>query len=179
MGAILLASGNSRRFGGNKLLHPVEGICMAERGLRLLNAADVSERIVVTQYEEVEEIARSLAISSIRNDHPEQGISHSIHLGMRALETMDSWMFLVCDQPWLQPESIGQLIKKYRESGCGIAALSCGQQIGNPVIFSAKYREELWKLSGDKGGKKILLTHLEDTMLVEVEKQELEDVDVR
>ncbi|MBS6195228.1 MAG: nucleotidyltransferase family protein [Clostridiales bacterium] len=177
VGAILLAAGNSRRFGSNKLLHLIEGKPMAQRCMELAQEVPFEKRVIVTQYQEVEEIAASLGIPSVRNSSPELGISHSILLGIRELEEMDAWMFLVCDQPWLKAGTVRRLLKVFLHSSKGIAAVSFRGEAGNPVIFSRKYREELENLTGDRGGKKILLLHPEDTELLETEREELEDMD--
>ena len=46
------------------------------------------------------------------------------------------------------------------------------------MIFHEEYVPELLALTGDRGGKKILLNHLEETFLYEVENEkELMDCD--
>lgn len=179
LGAVLLAAGKSSRFGENKLLYPVEQTPMAGRALHLLSRLLVWKRVVVTGYEEVASLAEAYGISSVFNPHPEQGISRSLQLGMRALSGADGWLFLVADQPWLKAESVNRLIDRWQEDPRHLAALCSGDQIGNPVIFSAAYAPELLSLAGDKGGKKIFLNHPEDAVLVETEARQLEDMDVK
>ena len=49
----------------------------------------------------------------------------------------------------------------------------------NPVIFPNKYNSELLSLEGDKGGKQIILKHLDDIAFVDIEdSNEFQDVDV-
>lgn len=177
VGAILLAAGNSTRFGANKLLHRIDGKSMAERCMEKCLAVSFAERVIVTQYDEVEVTAGRLGMDAVRNRQPDLGISHSIALGIKALNDMDAWMFLVCDQPWLKADTVQNLLETYQKSPKGIAALRCGEMIGNPVIFSKAYQTELESLKGDKGGKKILLANLEDVEFVEADRRELEDMD--
>ena len=179
VGAILLAAGRSSRFGENKLLYPVEQTPMAERAMELLTRLPVWKRVAVTGYEEVAAMAAQRGILPVINSHPEEGISRSLQMGMRALPKADGWLFLVADQPWLRAESVSRLIWRWQQSPRNLAALCSGGQIGNPVIFSSAYASRLLSLSGDKGGKKILRNHLEDTVLVETEACQLRDLDVR
>ena len=46
------------------------------------------------------------------------------------------------------------------------------------VFFDRKYYNELLSLEGDKGGKKVIMKHLDDTQIYEIEAgRELEDID--
>ena len=176
---ILLAAGNSTRFQGNKLLYPVDGVPMC------LHAAEIAqtlsaEVLAVTQYEEVQALLESRGIRVIRNDAPERGISHSIHLGIRASEDADAWMFLVCDQPYLRAETLEALITCWSLSPSRLAAVRCGSREGNPNLFGKRYREELLALTGDRGGRGILNHHAGRVSWLEVsDEKELADLDTR
>ena len=132
-------------------------------------------------------------IGILQNAEPERGISLSLQIGLRQLlsekpETV-ACMFGVCDQPYLREETMAELIRLYENSGKGMAALFQRGEwkgdafdaatIGNPVIFSSKYFPELLELTGDRGGKKVLLRHAEDAALLEADEKELTDLDVR
>ena len=145
--------------------------------MEIISQLPFEQKIVVTQYPQVEQLAKRLGLSWVRNENPELGISHSIHLGLEKQGDMDGWMFLVGDQPWLCRETVEKLLETFRESLRGIAAVRCGENIGNPVIFSRAYKKELEKLSGDRGGKKILLLHREDVEFVAAKPEELVDLD--
>lgn len=180
MDVIVLAAGSGSRFGGNKLLAPVDGIPMFEHTIRRIRDIEFEHKIVVTRYREIVCALNGSGIQPIENREPELGISRSISLGLAALPgDSESCMFLVCDQPWLSEDTITGLIRKYRESGKGIgAAASCGEA-GNPVIFSKKYYAELAALTGDRGGKRVLTAHPEDVVLYETDGRELRDVDTK
>ena len=52
--------------------------------------------------------------------------------------------------------------------------------LGNPTIFSRKYKDELLNLKGDVGGKFVMKKHLEDLeKLLITDKLELMDIDTR
>ena len=53
-----------------------------------------------------------------------------------------------------------------------------GEKKGNPCIFSRKYYEKLFSLTGDVGGKKILNAHPTDIVVYQTKgERELEDID--
>lgn len=187
MDAILLAAGNSVRFGENKLLYRLDGKKMYRYVLELLyqmkQEGYFENIVVVSQYEEIfEDIRVSFpGIESVRNPQPQKGISGSIKLGIEKLEEIApnsrGCLFTVADQPYLTAESLRKLNQTWEENAEGIVAAACGDWVGNPVVFHAKYYEELKSLTGDVGGKKVLRRHEEDARLCEIPGRELRDMD--
>lgn len=185
---IMLAAGNSRRFGSNKLLFPVDGKPMYQITLdRLLQVkTDLEQEItcavsVVTQYEEIRKAALKNGIQVILNPHPEKGISSSIKIGLQENLDADACLFAVSDQPWMTARTIEAMIRAFLLSGKGIAcvSLSTTGKTGNPCIFTKPYYTELLELEGDTGGKKVIKRHPEDTFIFAVEDaKQLEDLDV-
>lgn len=197
---IMLAAGNSRRFGSNKLLYPVDGVPMyrhvfdklmqvREYFTDRLSAEKPAERkvlveelsvTVVTQYEEIYEYVCGRGAQALYNPKPDMGISSSVKIGLNANQNADAVLFCVADQPWLRMETIEALIKTAIASGKGIACVSCDGSMGNPCLFKRKYFKELLALEGDKGGKKVIRAHREDTAVVEIsDTRELLDMDFR
>ena len=189
---ILLAAGNSRRFGNNKLLYPYKGKPMYQHVLEIVAHMDetefqeftIGEKIVVTQYEEIREAAQQAGLGCRINKEPELGISHSIRLGVEAVEelskggTQDAILFVVCDQPELTEEVFYGLIRSYEASSKRIACVADGERLGNPVIFESAYWEELKSLCEEQGGKTVLKRHREDVELYQVKDgKKLRDID--
>ena len=79
---ILLASGYSRRFQGNKLLYELDGMPLIAHTLQKLSALKPHSLIVVTQYEEVEKLARDYNAVVVFNTQARKGQSFSIRLGI-------------------------------------------------------------------------------------------------
>lgn len=108
--AVLLAAGNSVRFGGNKLLTPFHGSPLYRYTFDAVNAAGCfAQVVVVTQYEEIAAAAAAYGYACVHNEHPELGQSHSVALGTAAALEADAILFAVCDQPYLRPESLRRL----------------------------------------------------------------------
>ena len=174
---ILEAAGDSKRFGSNKLLHIMDdGRPMIASILDAVRPLEAYKKILVTQYDEVAELAPDL--DTVRNDRPDLGISRSMQLGITAAGDADAYMFCVCDQPGLKAETLERLTEAYKKGTAGIVSLAWQGKMCNPKIFSSRYREELMKLSGDTGGRQILATHKDDILLVEADREaEVKDID--
>lgn len=214
---IMLAAGNSRRFGSNKLLYEIDGKPMYRHILeKLMVVAELLEKneyeslercekqneesnriiafsdetvkrdncykkiTVVTQYEEIEQTARKLGANVYINPHPDEGISSSLKIGLKANLDADVCLFTVSDQPWLTTATIHQLITLQKNSGKGIACVSCEGKLGNPCVFTKKYYDALLSITGDKGGKSVMTAHRDDTAVLKVnDVRELTDMDVK
>ena len=179
---IMLAAGNSRRFGSNKLLYEIDGKPMYQHILeKLMTVANTPKSItVVTQYEEIEQEARTLGTKVYINPHPDEGISSSLKIGLKANKDADACLFTVSDQPWLTTATIHQLIDLFKTSQKGIACVSCQGKLGNPCIFTKKYYEELLSITGDRGGKSVIAAHREETAVLRVcNVKELMDIDIK
>ena len=114
------------------------------------------------------------------NPHPDEGISSSLKIGLKANLDVDACLFTVSDQPWLTIATIRQLITLLKTSGKGIACVSCEGKLGNPCIFTQKYYDFLLSINGDKGGKAVITAHRDDTAVLKVnDVKELTDVDVK
>ena len=90
LGLIMLAAGNSRRFGSNKLLYGIDGMPMYRHILLELKKVKAAleeqghrcEITVVTQYEEIAQEAEKLGVRFLYNLHPDEAISSSLKIGM-------------------------------------------------------------------------------------------------
>ncbi len=183
--AVILAAGNSSRFGSNKLLYMVNKQPMYQYSIDLIKLLQPNATVIVTKYPEIiREIQKNNHDSSfiiVENHHTELGQSHSMKLGIFAAQKLnrnfDGYLFMVSDQPYLTLDSLKKLQQTWQEQG-GICALSFEKRRGNPVIFSAQYIPELLDISGDSGGRVIIKNHLSDLTLVTANSaKELQDID--
>ena len=182
---LYLAAGNSRRFGGNKLLFPVDGIPLYRHGLKTLADLCAARRdctlTVVTRSEEIAADARARGASAVLSPESENGIAYTIRAGIRSLSLAaeDYLLFAVADQPHLSADTVCRLLDA-ADAGVLCATAVFGDQPGNPTLFSSALAEELCALEGDTGGRKILRRHAADCVRIPcTDARELWDVDVR
>ena len=176
-----MASGASRRFGENKLLYPFKGKELYKYLLDELIKLTKYQLIVVTSYKE---IAKEIKATTVLNKEWENGITSSIHLGIKAARQIEDsmeniYVFFTADQPFLTAELIEDFIEQFIASSYGLGCLACEKQLGNPGIFRQKYVEELLGLQGDTGGKSIIKKHMEDGFFYQVEGKVLIDIDIK
>ncbi len=182
---IYLASGNSRRFGEeNKLLKYIGTKPMYRYGLdHLIDICKKHENleiIVVTQYKEIIQQIQEMQcfVKTVFCKESQYGISWSIKAGIHASEDADYYAFFVADQPDMKEETIESFLSFMEKEGCELGCVTTEDQLGNPVWFSKKYKNELLSLTEDCGGKKILKKHIENARFFKVlEESELCDID--
>lgn len=162
---IYMASGSSRRFGGNKLLAAMQGKPLYRWGLDLLESV-IKERtdchlLVVSRYAAIRRDALSRHIPAIDCPDSALGLSHTIRAGIRGIHGLtpqDYLLFVVADQPFLSRSSIHALLDA--ADGSTVTARLCWQdRPGNPVLFSASLVPELMALEGDDGGGTVVRKH--------------------
>jgi len=77
-------------------------------------------------------------------------------------------MFMVGDQPFLNPLVINTLIAIFKENPRHIIVPVYNGKRGNPVIFPSQFKNDLLTLSGDGGGRIIIEKSRNSVKLVEI-----------
>ena len=182
---LYLAAGQSRRYGSNKLLDRYNGKPLYRYGLETIRSVVQNRKdgtlTVVTCWQEIADACAEDEIRCILCPDSHLGISYSIRAGIRScgsLDAEDYLCFSVADQPALTQESFARLLDTASEQPL-TACLSCGDQSGNPTLFSAVLADELCALEGDRGGKSVMRRHSERHLDVPCTAEELFDIDFR
>lgn len=182
---LFLAAGQSRRYGSNKLLALYDEKPLYRYGLDAVRTAIRNREdctlTVITCWQEIAENCMADGIRCVFCPESYHGISYSIRAGIHScepLEPEDYLCFSVADQPKMTPESIVRLLDTVSEHPL-TACLTCGEQSGNPTLFSAVLADELCALEGDRGGKNVMRRHTERHRNVPCTLEELLDVDFR
>jgi molybdenum cofactor cytidylyltransferase len=167
---ILLAAGNSSRFGSNKLLHPIQNntpmLMLAAKKL-----ASVLPKSIVVINPELKSYAPQLEQLGLRvvvNEQAQQGMGSSIACGVRASASASGWLIALADMPYIRSETIALLAAKL-QTGAAIVAPVLNQQRGHPVGFDQRYKEELMALHDDVGARHVVARHQTQLELIPVE----------
>ena len=179
IGCLVMAAGNSTRYQGNKLAALFRGKPIIEYALDAVPADRFAAVTVVTQYPEIEALARQHGFAVIRNEHPDWGISHTIRLGTEAMQDCNAILYMVADQPLLDDASVERILECWRQHPCNIVGASHNGKRGNPCIFPKEFFEELMALEEDHGGNTVIRRYPDRLLTVEVAQEELTDVDTR
>jgi molybdenum cofactor cytidylyltransferase len=73
---------------------------------------------------------------------------------------------MVCDQPFASASLLNDLIAAHEETLKGIIASGYNNTLGTPVLFNKKYFDDLLKLQGAEGAKKIIMKYADDVATV-------------
>ncbi|MEW5912106.1 MAG: selenium cofactor biosynthesis protein YqeC [Thermodesulfobacteriota bacterium] len=159
---VILAAGQGKRFGADKLLAPLAGRPLAAWVLAAALASELDLVVLVAR----DEVARALGpggprLRVVPNSAPEQGQALSLRLGLASLEPEFSHiLFLLADQPLISPSLIKQFLRLARE-GVELAALQPQSRLRPPALFGRRYFAELADLTGDQGGRSLLERYAE------------------
>lgn len=178
IGCVLLAAGEGKRFGGNKLLAELGGIPILEHILREMPKDKFSACAIIAADENILHMAASHGISGVVNDKPELGLARSIKMGIEQMGEIDACMFCVSDQPMLKGETIGDMVDNYQIGT--ILSLSTHGKRGNPVIFPGFLLDELKNLTIEESGVCVIVRHSEILKLYDiVDETQLVDIDTQ
>lgn len=160
---VVLAAGTSSRFGDeNKLLAPVDGEPLVRHATRTLCRSIVDTVVVVTghDHERVRAAIGDLDVAVVHNDEYETGQATSVQRGVVAARerAADVALFALGDMPTVAVESVDHLVTAYRAGVGDALAAACNGSRGNPVVFAARHFDALADISGDVGGRELLLT---------------------
>ncbi len=177
--AIILAAGNSSRFGAPKQLCRLRDKTLLQQTVDLVRPV-FQERVIVVLGADVHVIRPTLREGIVRiveNTDWQQGMSSSIKSGLGALpSSCAAALILLCDQPLLNQDSIALLLNTWLENPGQIVAGSYRDTAGVPAIFPARYFPALMTLSGDKGAKQLLMQQPDLVITVSMPEAEL-DID--
>jgi molybdenum cofactor cytidylyltransferase len=166
--AILLAAGAGSRFGGEKLLHPLEdGVAIAAHAARNLLAATPDVVAVVRWgdfplYDMLEQEGCQVTMFQ----DAARGMGASLAHGVSQARDAHGWVIALADMPRVLPATTSKIIAAL-DGGALIAAPECRGERGHPVGFGAALREELLALDGDRGARAVVERHREALKLIE------------
>lgn len=169
VGGVLLAAGTGSRFGAeNKLLAELDDEPVVRRAAETLTGAGLDPVVVLGhESEAVRSALADLPVSFALNEDYAEGQSTSLRRGVETARERgwDGVVFALGDMPAISPESIELLRRAYANGWGRIVAAACEAKRGNPVLFDATYFDALTEVTGDTGGRDVLMDN--EVVLVE------------
>ena len=182
--AIILAAGQSKRMGSNKLLIQIDKKPLIRVIVDAVINSRVDKVIVVTGYQEksVMNALNGMDLDFVFNEDYKKGMSSSIKAGLDYVpDGFDGVLICLGDMPLLTSKHINDLINPFNPN----ANRSIGVPIyygkrGNPVLWSNKYLKDFTNLSGDIGAKGLIKKHHPNVYEVEFYDDAVQvDLDVK
>ena len=172
--AIVLAAGAGSRFGGGKLLAPLDGRPMLERSLEAVRQAGLAEVVVVLGHgaDEIEAAIPWANERRVRNPDPGAGLASSLRVGFDALATrsdLDAVFVVLGDQPLLDRAVLRALLAADTPAGRAfVVPRYVGGGGANPVLVLRAGWPRVAEALGDHGLGPILAAHPELVTQVEL-----------
>lgn len=188
--AIILAAGSSSRMsnGHHKLLLPLGDRPVLLHVIETALSSQARPIILVLGHQAPQ--IRSLVTASFNdqdllireNPDYQEGMSTSLRVGLQALmaikennsqtsnlpeSIVNSTVILLGDQPLLTASIIDTLIASRRATSKSIIVPLYNGKRGNPVLFDARFFPELMEVTGDEGGRSVIMRHPQDVAAVE------------
>lgn len=175
LGCVILASGEGKRFGGNKMLADICGEPLVARTVASVPTG--FDAVVSTRWPEVTRICHERGCACVLHDGALRSQSVRAGLAWGMERGWDGCLFLPGDQPLVSAESFEALRRAFAEhEGACPVRLSLEGVPSSPVLFPAAFFDGLMALEGKSGGG-VLLKGRDDVVLVEARAYELWDVD--
>lgn len=169
----ILAAGESKRFGSDKLMAVLKGRPLGLHISELLCAMPFGWHFAVCSKGAalLQHFSKS-GFETIENASPEKGQSHSLHLAVKAASATEASALLVvlADMPFVTRGHIENLM----QAGGGVIASTSGAFPMPPAIFPREFWPQLLETTGDAGARNLL----RDATFVHAPPSELRDIDV-
>lgn len=154
--AIVLAAGESARFGSTKQLSNFDGESLVARAIRLAEQVfdDRSVLVLGSDWKSVLTACEPQRGFFVLNEHYQSGMAGSITCGVRSIaQVADGVLLMLADQPLITAEHLNSLLEEWKKTADGIMVSEYLGVQGPPVIFPALCFDELMKLEGDQGAR--------------------------
>lgn len=170
-GIIILAAGQSKRLGKPKQLLKFREKTLLQRITQ--TALGTENKTVIVLGANADKIlgeVGDLSVEIVINKNWHSGMSSSIKVGLEKLiETvaeLESVILLLCDQPFVNKETILQLIETQIKTQTPIVACKYENTIGVPALFMREMFDKLLNLTGDSGAKNLMLENSENLAII-------------
>jgi len=145
--AVVTAAGSAERFGGKKLLAPVNGEPLLDNTIRALLDGGAAEVIVVVGKDARAELERDVnamndaRVRPVENPDPSRGMFSSIQEGV-ATASGDALLVMPGDMPYVKAETVRAVIARYQQQPAIISPRYRGKR-GHPVAMPMALRDEI------------------------------------
>jgi molybdenum cofactor cytidylyltransferase len=171
--ALLLAAGQSRRMGTNKLLAEIDGTPMVARTAQRLLSSHARPIVAVlgNAADAVDAALGKLPLERVRNPDFAEGLSTSLKSGLAALPAdIDGVIVCLADMPLITGREVDRLIAAFNPlEGRAIVVPTRRGKRGNPVLWARRFFPEMSALAGDVGAKHLIGEHAELVSEVEMD----------
>ncbi len=178
---VVLAAGESRRFGRNKLLADyAEGTLITKVVKTCLESrADEVKVVLGHDADAIRSELRNMKCTLIMNENYQLGQSSSVKVALEScLSYADAIMFLPADVALISSNDINVVLDAYRTLTSSIIIAAYRGKPGHPILIDKSVFPEVAMITEEGRGLKEILTNYSSSLIkVEATKEVLIDVD--
>jgi molybdenum cofactor cytidylyltransferase len=161
VGLLLAAGASSRMLGDDKLLREIEGIALLRRSAQSMLNANLDQVFVSIKSNSPahENALADLPVSIVNVPDAATGMSASIRAGVAAIPADTSVIILgLADMPDITSQHYNLILAAHnpKHDHLIIRPITPTGKHGNPVLFDARFTENLRAIDGDQGARDIL-----------------------
>jgi len=171
--AVVTAAGSAERFGGKKLLTPIDGEPLLDHTIDALLDGGVAEVIVVVGKDGRAELERDVnamldpRVRAVENPDPSRGMFSSIQEGV-AQARGDAILVMPGDMPFVSPETVRAVIAAYERKPSIVSPRYRGKR-GHPVALPASLRDEMREARAGSTLHDVIHAHMDMRTDIDVE----------
>jgi molybdenum cofactor cytidylyltransferase len=182
--AIILAAGQSKRMGQQKMLMPWGQANVIDQVVSVLFDAGVNDIHMVTggSQAELKETLKDYQIAYLFNKEFANGeMLMSVQVGLKGLDDKSEAALIVLgDQPQIEPQIVRAIVEEYTSSHSKIIVPSYEMHRGHPWLVDKIFWEEILKLIPPFTMQNFLNSHPDDIDYIEVETPSIiQDLDTQ
>jgi len=182
---IILAAGEGKRMGKVKLTLPLGDKQLIEWVLQAVKLAPLDKYFLVVRPEDKEmmKTGEKWGAEIVLNSEYRSGMSSSIKKALHQIssEDLEGFFVILGDQPFINPSLLYKMLRAFTSDKKEMVVPFYKDRQGNPVFFDGYWKDELMKLSGDVGGRVLIMAHPErikrfkisdESILLDIDREE-------
>jgi molybdenum cofactor cytidylyltransferase len=177
IGAVVIAAGESKRMGRNKLLIEIGGKPLVERVISFFDG--VTDELVVVLGHKPEQAApllKKLGVRWVVNEGYAEGMASSFKRGLKELENCDAVFLALGDQPFVDKNFLREAIKTWGNGAKVVSPVHMGKK-GHPVLFDKSLFGEILSLEKQGTVRDVIHRHSGEHRVIEAGEWAVVDID--
>ena len=175
IGCIIMASGEGKRFGANKLMADFGGKPLISHIIDTAKSV-FKNIVVVTRHRDVDILCQNMGINVVYHSMP--GRNDTVRLGLEYFkDKFNGYIFCQGDQPLLTADTLVNMVREFEKDKDKIIRLQYDNTPCSPVIFPNWCCSELTNLPQGKGGNVVVKSHPDKVVYITAHRKE-ETIDI-
>ncbi len=176
IGAVILAAGESRRMGTQKLLLNIDEKPMIEHVVCSFKSVDKLIVVLGHEPEKLTPILKKLGVRHAINKNYSEGMVSTFKVGLESLKDCKAVFLGLGDQPFVDGNYLRKAIEAWNNGAKVVSPVHNGKK-GHPVLFDQSLFAEILGLGEGEFVRDVIHRHADSHELIEAGRWAITDVD--